>query len=55
MQNRLDQKPLLYNDPVVHSSNYLRALFNAVKNNHLPKWKADELRREYLLDCQEGE
>ena len=47
MQNKLDGKPLRFNDP------HLRALANAVKNDSLPKWKADELRRSYVLDCKE--
>lgn len=55
MQNKLDGKPLTYNDSAVHGRNFLRALVNAVKNDHLPKWKADELRRGYILDCKEDE
>ena len=55
MQNKLDSKPLRFNDPVVHGRNFLRALVNAVKNGHLPKWKADELRRSFVLDCKEDE
>lgn len=55
MQNKLDQKPLMYNDPAIHKPNFLRALVNAVKNGSLPKWKADELRRDYILDCKGDE
>ena len=55
IQNRLDKKPLRFNDPVVHDPNFLRALVNAVKNGSLPKWKADELRRAFVLDCKEDE
>ena len=55
MQNRLNQKLLRYNDPIVHGPRYLSALVNAVKNGSLPKWKADELRRSYVLDCKEDE
>ena len=41
-----------YRDPVLHKPNYLRALDNAVRNKDLPKWKADELRREYDQDMR---
>ena len=55
MQNKLDGKHLRFNDPAIHKPKYLRALVNAVKNGSLPQWKADELRRGYILDCKEDE
>lgn len=50
MQNKIDGGVLCFNDPAFHRSVFFRALGNAVKNGSLPKWKADELKREYNLD-----